>query len=269
MKKFSLGFFLFFIFLFLSFNKHSKDNYQNYHSVIWADAAGYYVYNPIWFIYGNNFQNFPSDIISKTGNGFSFDGKTGRVATKYTSGVAILQIPFFLGAHFLSGMFGFPSDGFSMIYYWGIMIAACFYGLLGLVFSYLFLHRRFSKFHSLLTVSIFFLATNLYYYIIDASGMLHVYSFFLISLIAYMTSRVSEHPRLKNFLFLFIPLTLAVLIRPTNIILVLFVLFFSTNQSNIFQRKLIFAKEHFVPIIIAFIFSIVIFIPQFIYWKQC
>lgn len=269
MKKIATGLFLFSLFLFLSFNKHSKDNYKNYHSVIWADAAGYYVYNPIWFICGNNSRDFPPDIISTTGTGFSFDSLTGRVVTKYTSGVAILQMPFFLSAHLLSGMFGFPSDGFSRIYYWAIMIAGCFYGLLGLIFCFLFLHRHFSKFHSLLTVSIFFLATNLYYYSIDASGMLHVYSFFLISLIAYMTSRVAEHPRLKNFVFLFIPLALAVLIRPTNILLVLFVLFFSTNQSNIFQRRLIFVKEHFIPMMIAFILSVAIFIPQFIYWKQC
>src|ERR1035437_6489523 len=107
MKKISIGLLIFFILLFLAFNKHSKDNYHSYQSVIWADAAGYHVYNPIWFIYGNNFHDFPQDIISKTGRGFSFDQRTGRVVTKYTSGVAILQSPFFLCAHFLSGILGF------------------------------------------------------------------------------------------------------------------------------------------------------------------
>ncbi len=48
--------------IFLSFNKHSKDKINTYHGVLWADAAGYYVYQPIWFIYGNNARNFPDNI---------------------------------------------------------------------------------------------------------------------------------------------------------------------------------------------------------------
>lgn len=266
MKKIAIGLLLFSMVLFLSFNKHSKDNYQSYHSVIWADAAGYYVYNPIWFIYGNNFQNFPSDIISRTGHGFSFDEKTESVVTKYTSGVAILQLPFFLSAHFLSGMLDFPSDGFSPIYHWAVIIAGAFYGCFGLLFSFLFLKKHFSIVHSLITIAIFFLSTNLFYYTIDASGMLHAYSFFLFSVIAFLTTAIYEQPRFKKIFFLFICLALAVLIRPTNILLVLFVLFFGMSRYGGFRDRLFFLKKHWRILIISFIISFAIFIPQIIYW---
>ncbi len=243
MKKTLLALFLLAIFIFLSFNKHSKDNYKGYHSVIWADGAGYYVYNPMWFIYGNNSENFPKDIIEKTGNGFSFDSVSKKVIVKYTSGIAFLQMPFFLTAHFLASPLGFPSDGFIKIYFGGIMIAACLYGLLGLIFSFMFLRHYFSGWHSFITVAVFFLATNLYYYMIDASGMLHVYAFFLFSAIAYLTVKIYEQPSFRNIFFLILCFALAVLIRPTNILLIIFILFF--GMKNFRERVFFFIKNFF------------------------
>jgi len=266
MKKTVILLLLFFAFLFLAFNKHSKDDYSSYRSVLWADASGYYVYNPIWFIYGNDWKKMPSDITRKTGTGFSFDPQTGRIITKYTSGVAILQAPFFLMAHFLSAPLGFPSDGFSPIYHRAIAIAGAFYGLLGLFFSFLFLKKHFTEKISLITVFVFFISTNLFYYTLDASGFLHVYSFFLIALIAFLTCRIQKIPGFKYILPLFLALALAVLIRPTNIILVLFILFFN-NTSGI-QQKFAFFKKHLKSLVISSIAATSIFIPQTIYWTQ-
>jgi hypothetical protein len=266
MKKPGVILLVFTTFLFLAFNKHSKDDYRSYHSVLWADASGYYIYNPIWFIYGNEYKNLPDSIRFKTGTGFSFNEKTGRIITKYTSGVAILQAPFFLVAHILSGPLGFVSDGFSPIYHRSIIIAGAFYGLLGLLFSFLFLKKYFSEKISIITVIIFFLSTNLYYYTLDASGFLHVYSFFLISVVAFFTCYMKERPEFKYILPLFIALALAVLIRPTNIILVLFVLFFGIAAQ--IQDFFLFFKNHLKLCVISFILSLIIFIPQFIYWTQ-
>jgi hypothetical protein len=266
MKKSAIILLIFFTFLFLAFNKHSKDDYRSYRSVLWADASGYYIYNPIWFIYGNDWRNLPDSINFKTGAGFSFNEKTGRIITKYTSGVAILQTPFFLVAHVLSGPLGFPSDGFSPIYHGGIMIAGAFYGLLGLVFSFLFLKKYFFEQTSIITIIIFFLSTNLYYYTLDASGFLHVYSFFLISVVAFLTSHIKERPELKYILPLFIALALAVLIRPTNIIFVFFVLFFG-NPSGI-KERFSFFKKQIKLFAISFAASLIVFIPQLIYWDQ-
>lgn len=266
MKKIAISLLLFFIFLLLAFNKHSRDDYHSYRSVLWADASGYHVYNPIWFIYGNNFKDMPDSIVHKTGTGFSFDRQTGRVITKYTSGVAIMQAPFFLGAHLLSGPLGFPSDGFSPIYHRAIMIAGALYGLLGLLFSFLFLKKYFSEKISLLTIGTFFLCTNLFYYTLDASGFLHVYSFFLIAAIAFLATTLQENPRFRNILLLFIALAFAVLIRPTNIILVLFILFFSGASGS--QFGLSFLRKNVKHIVISFLISLTVFIPQLIYWSQ-
>ena len=266
MKKIAIALLLFFTFLFLSFNKHSRDDYSSYHSVLWADASGYYVYGPMWFIYGNDCKQMPLNLTEKTGNGFSFNQQTGRVITKYTCGVALLQTPFFLTAHLLSAQLGFSSDGFSPIYHGAVMTAGVFYGLLGLFFSFLFLKKYFSQKVALLTVSAFFLSTNLFYYTLDASGFLHVYDFFLIAASALLTSRSYEDPRFKNILLLFIVLALAVLIRPTNIMLLVFVIFFGSNSGM--KERMLFIKTHFKNITIALIISLTVFIPQLIYWNQ-
>lgn len=268
MKKYILGLVLLALLIFLAFNKHSKDNYKGYHSVIWADAAGYYVYNPIWFIYGNSTQSFPDSIVAKTGNGFYFDYENNCVKTKYTSGVAILQVPFFLTAHSLAKGFGFAATGFSSIYVSAIMIAGVFYGLLGLLFSFLFLRKYFSFYHSLVTVALFFLATNLYYYMVDASGMLHVYDFFLFSAIALLTSCIYDDFNFKNILLLFLCFYLAVLIRPTNIVLFLFILFFGINNSTVLRNRIQLFKSKIPSIFIAGIFALIIFLPQLFYWIQ-
>lgn len=266
MKKTGIFLLLFSAFLFLALNKHSKDDYRSYRSVLWADASGYHIYNPLWFIYGNDFRDMPDSINYKTGTGFSFNEESGRVITKYTSGVAILQAPFFLTAHLLSGPLGFPSDGFSPIYHRAIMVAGAFYGLLGLFFSFLFLKKYFFEKISLLTVAVFFLCTNLFYYTLDASGFLHVYSFFLISGITLLTSRIYEKPNFNNFLLLALAFALAVLIRPTNIILIFFILFFG-NEFSI-QDRILFFRKHIRQILFAGTLSTVVFLPQSVYWWQ-
>src|ERR1017187_354763 len=91
--------FLFFSSLFLGFNKHSRDTFNSYHSVLWADASGYYMYLPIWFIYGNNANSINDTLVKHTGQGFHMDGIKNKIITKYTCGTAILQMPFFLASH--------------------------------------------------------------------------------------------------------------------------------------------------------------------------
>src|SRR5680860_135802 len=83
------------ILLFLTFNRHSKSKDLDYHSEIWADKAGYYVYLPAAIKYKFNPVNFPDSIDVKTGNGFMLDYEHKKIRTKYTCGVALMQLPFF------------------------------------------------------------------------------------------------------------------------------------------------------------------------------
>ena len=254
--------------LFLTFNKHSKSGYFNYHSEIWADKAGYYVYLPAAVKFNFNSDNFPDSIDTKTGDGFTLDERNGRVLTKYTYGVALMQLPFFCLADLFAKPLNFENNGFSPIYHWSVNIASVFYLLLGLIFLFKFLNYQFDKQSSLLTIITIFLATNLYYYSIDETGMSHVYSFSLFSIFLYflrITNYIKKYGIWQNLTFGLL-IGLIILIRPTNVLFVSTFLFLDINsQSEIFLRiKRLF---HFKTLITITIGVLLIALPQILYWN--
>ena len=255
------------LFIFLTFNKHSKDKSNSYHGVIWGDAAGYYVYNPMWFIYGNDAKKFPKDIVENTGNGFSLSIEN-TIVTKYPSGVAILQAPFFLMSHLFAKPLGYEADGFSRIYSYGLFFAGIVYCCLGLFFLSKFLSRHFSPFISIVAPLLFFAGTNLFYYSIDAPGMSHVYSFFLFSVIIYLSPVITEKADLKNYILFSAFVVLAVLTRPTNILILFFPLLYAVNNKKDFTTRLKLFFTNKITILIALMLSAVIIIPQLKYWHH-
>lgn len=252
--------------IFLSFNKHSKDKANTYHGVIWADAAGYYVYEPMWFIYGNKASNFPDSMDVKTGNGFQLDLINDRVNTKYFCGTAILETPFFLAGHVLAKPLGYTADGFSKIYSFALFFSGVFYCCMGLFLLSKFLTRHFSPFISILAPLLFLAGSNLYYYTIDAPGMSHIYSFFLFSTIIYLTPFITTKSNFNYYFLFFCCLVLAVLTRPTNILVGLFPLFYSVkNKKDFFERICYFLKSK-ILIILSLLLSFILAVPQLLYW---
>ncbi len=264
LKRAIVLFFVFGLLLILSFNKHSKDKEKSYHGVIWADAAGYYVYNPIWFIYGNNAKAVPDSIFFQVGEGFKKDTLNNKILTKYYSGTAILEVPFFLAAHLLSKPLGYESNGFSKIYSYSLYISGVFYFLFGSLFLYFFLVKHFSSFISIFSITSFFICTNLYYYTIDAPGMSHIYSFFVFSAFMYVSSNLFEK---QNFKMFFLLLFLAVLIRPTNIFIGLFPFFYNSFSISDVKNKLSLFISNYKKIIYSVFIASILFIPQLFYWK--
>ncbi|HVA99077.1 MAG TPA: hypothetical protein VNG53_09295, partial [Bacteroidia bacterium] len=259
---------LFPISIFLAFNMHSHDKYNNYHSVIWADAAGYYVYLPMWYIYGNNAKDFPANEDTITGNGFYYDKASNKIHTKYLCGVALMQTPFFITANYLAPLLGFKADGFSKIYHWSVMMAGIFYACLGLFFLYYFLNRFYLPIESFITTLAFFVGTNLYYYSIDAQGMSHVYSFFLLSFFLYLIPFFYEKPTTKNSIGIAFSFALMVFIRPTNFIVLFFFLFYNLLSWKQLRERIAFLKINFQLFLWMLLAAILIAIPQMIYWKQ-
>lgn len=257
---------LFLLCVFLTFNKHSKDKANTYHGVIWADAAGYYVYAPMWFIYGNQATDFPDSIEVKTGNGFQLDLINNKVNTKYFCGTALLETPFFLTSHLLAKPFGYKADGFSKIYSFGLFFSGIFYCCMGLFFLSKFLTRHFSPIISVIAPLLFLAGSNLYYYAIDAPGMSHVYSFFLFSAIIYLTPFILTKSNFKYYLLFFCFLIIAVLTRPTNILIGLFPFFYSIKNKNDFFVRIHYLLKNKAFIIISLLLSLFLLIPQLLYW---
>lgn len=250
----SLGM-LFGLLLFLTLNRHSKSGIQNYHSEIWADKAGYYVYLPGYFIYDMKATDLPEGIAEKTGRGFTTVGD--RILTKYTYGVALMQAPFFLAARLV----GASDDGFGPVYHKMIDIAAVTYAFFSLLILFAFLRRYFSKLLAGWTVAVLFAGSNLFYYAVFETGMSHIYSFFLFSCFLYISPFIFQAR--SNFLQLALAGIIAgliVAVRPVNILFLPAVLFF--YPANGVQQKELFVRPcKIMPV------AFLVLIPQFLYWK--
>ncbi len=251
--------------IFLSFNIHSRHG-KSWKSEIYADKAGYYIFLPATFIYGFNTLDFPGKIDSITGHGFKIDTGKNKVVTKYPAGVSILQSPFFLATHALAKPLGYENDGFSLIYYKMVNIAAISYLIAGMFMLFLFLRSRFSIKGSVLTLFILLAGTNLFYYSLNDTGMSHVYSFFAFSGLFLFAHRTSKGTG-KNFINLFLVglfMGLIIAVRPVNFLIILFIfLYYSQAIARfIINTKPIVSIRSLLTLIVPAIF---LMIPQLIY----
>lgn len=251
------------------FHRHQNTGYFNWRSKMWGDAVGYYIYSPALFIYGFDALKLPDKITEKTGEGFIIN-ENGKIVTRYACGVAILQAPVFLAVHWIAGLNGQEQDGFSGIYHLVSSFAAILYSFLGILLLWHFLQNYFNKWISALTILTVFAGTNLLYYTIDATGMSHVYSFFLFTLLLVLSkkyfSEIENIQRLKYFTLISIVSSLIVLVRPTNLVFVglVFLLDIRTWQDFIIRLRQIFTPVNIAIVVISFL---LVFLPQMIYWK--
>ena len=254
---------------FLVADRQQHNGYFNWRTNLWADQAGYYVYSPAFFIYGFDAARLPENITAITGDGFSVN-ENGKIITRYTSGVAMMQAPVFLAVHLTAGLTGQKQDGFSGIYHWIPSIAAVLYSFLGMMLLWYYLKFYFNRrvaFFSILTI---FLGTNLLYYTIDATGMSHIYSFFLFSVLLVVSKLFfTEHkPQKQTLYFLLVALTSAmiILVRPTNLAFVGLVFLLDISSWKEFRLRLqkIFRIKYILILVLSLF---IVFLPQMLYWK--
>lgn len=270
-EKFFLfaGFLLFsVIVVFLAFNRHSKAGIYNYHSQIWADKAGYYVYLPAYFNYGFEATAFPDSIEEKTGGGFQLDKASNKVYTKYSCGVALMQLPAFLAAEAISKPTDKEPSGFTKVNHLAIDVAAALYLIFGLLFLGLYLRKRFQNNLVWFVIFTIFIGTNLYYYTVDESGMSHAYSFFLFSLFLFLLQKTKYFTvsRIATSLLVGFVAGLIVLIRPTNIIFLVFSFLLELKGATSLIKR--FGQSVKPKVLIPAVIGVLsAFLPQLVYWK--
>jgi hypothetical protein len=258
--------FLSLILLFATLNLHSRSGEFNYHSEIFSDKAGYQVYLPALFIYNFNATEFPDSIEFRTGEGFILNRESNKIFTKYPSGVAFMQAPFFLAAHAYCKIFEpEKANGYSRPYHYATDIAAVVYVLIGLIFLFQFLSFYYPEKTVLYSLIFFLLGTNLFYYATKETGLSHAYSFFLCSawLLTYKKLIANSEYQNKSLFTLAFITGLIILVRQINLLfLPFFVLLDIELVSEIVTRfKKIGLKRFLVMVlIIGFVMS-----PQIAY----
>ncbi|MCC7303429.1 MAG: hypothetical protein IT233_12390 [Bacteroidia bacterium] len=250
--------------VFLTFNKHSRIGQDHYRNPIFADAAGYNAYLPYFFIPAEKILAVDS-LSVKTGNGFSYTA-SGVLQTKYPMGVAILQLPFFLTAHLISP--DADANGYSSFYRGAVNVAGVTYGWLGLVLLALVLKRRFPEWISFTVPLLLFAGTNLYWYMIDGTGMSHVYDFFLASLFLFLIYRFMEQPSFIRFVLLSTCASFLILVRPMDFPVLLMIFYAGVRGRAERKQRLIDVLGKPLRLVAGVGIAFLVWIPQMLYWKH-
>jgi len=253
---------LFLLFFFVAMSSHGLYRHFNGVSalqlVMGSDMEGYYQYLPYTFFKDKDITRM------RWARPYGED----RTLNVFTCGVAILELPFFLVAHGVSELLEMENPGYNPAYYHTVLFAAIFYVFIGLYYLYKSLRRFFNKEASLLTALLAFLATNLFFYTVMQPGVSHAYSFFLLSLYIYFVPGFYEKPGVRSSLLLILPLALAVLIRPTNILAGFYFLFYGLSSfRELGPRLTMLAHRWYLLLFMAFV-SFLVFIPQMAYWHK-
>ncbi|MBN1413584.1 MAG: hypothetical protein JW973_00675 [Bacteroidales bacterium] len=181
--------------------------------------------------------------------------------------MAMLYSPTFLISHYIARHSGYEANGYSLPYYCGLQFNLIIYLLIGLLYLRKVLLKYFNEWIVFMTLLIVFFGTNLLYYASYNAPFPHGYEFSLIAVFIYYTIRWYEKPCLRYSIYLGLLGGIITLIRPTNIIIFIPFVFWKVIKFNeLRERILFFIKNSYLLLAIIFFF-ILIWIPQFLYWK--
>lgn len=205
-----------------------KNKWQD---VLESDAWGYYAYLPAVFIYHDLHFSFYDKVMhdgyfeERLAYEYRVDDN-GKVTNKYFCGTAVAVAPFFLCAHLLNGIIGYPQDGYNRFYILSVNIAAIFYTSLGLFFLSKLLQFYTNKVLVVIVViTAMAFGTQLFYYSFGEPGMSHVYSFCFVNLFLWQVKKWFEKKGKYDLLIAALALGMVFLIRPINILIVLIIPF--------------------------------------------
>lgn len=237
-----------------------------------SDGLGYYSYLPAAIIYNDfsyQYYNNPENNIKPIHHTY-FNQYKDKLINKYYCGSAICMLPFFLIGIAISAIAGTDVNGYTDTFLMLISLCSIFYFLVSVyLISKIADFFKVSQKICFLICLIYFFGTNLFHYVIQEPSMSHIYSFFAISLFFYLYTKLLTQTSNKNLILLALSLSLIALIRPPNVIVVLFLPFFSDN----FHSFWIFLKSIFTKTWLGFLISIIIissaiFLQFYFYFLQ-
>ena len=188
---------------------------------IQMDANGYYIYLPAIFIYNDlgklDFvHKFPQQFDRKY---FLYPSQNGGYLTKYSPGIAILEMPFFAIAHFVAPIFGAEQSGYSPPYRLAVALSTIFYTFLGLWLLSKVLLKYFENSVVFTVIALLFFATNIFFYTVLSAGISHNYVFCVLSFSLLFGEKWLVNRRWQDFTLACAGIGLCTLIRPTEALL--------------------------------------------------
>jgi hypothetical protein len=231
------------------------------HTFKW-DVANYYSFLPAYFNNNGSFE-FKHELTS-----YLALSPKGDHMPKATYGMSLMYSPFyFLGYKIAlnqhSAMTGI-SEPFATCIHWGSIL----YGLIGLIFLRNLLVKFFSEKVTTLTLAVVFFGTTLFYYTLGAGEMSHAYLFFLITAFLLVTNSWYKKISLPKSILIGFLMGLITLIRPSEIILIAFFIFWNISAGFSFKERIASLIKSWPHILVMAVTAFLMWIPQFIFWKN-
>lgn len=256
------------IFLVVAVTQFNQAKWQDSNGVITGDVRGYYAYLPALFI-NDDLKLEDVSVYNKdksTQIWFS-EAKDGTRFIKFTSGMAIMYSPFFAAGHIYALNSNYEANGFSAPYKVALTIAALVYLILSLYFITKILRMYFSQLTTSLTLLILFLGSNYFHYLTGSMTYSHGYSFTLISVFMYSTLKWLSSQKLKWAILIGISSGLMVLIRPIDLLFILFIPLAQVSSfAELKARFNLFWNKKWQVLIMAFS-AFLMLVPQLVYFK--
>jgi hypothetical protein len=241
----------------------------HFQPVVRSDGEGYYIYLPAWFV--DHDPTLVHTVARHFGaTDYSFAGLVRNAhgyTDKYGIGVAVLEAPFFLAAQLLVSLVAETAGGYSRVDQITVLVAAGFYGVLGLAALRAFLRRRFSEPVVLTTLVALLLGTDLYHYLTMDGMFSHAFSFGAVSVMLLTLQRWEERPAsFRRALFVGITAGLIVLIRPTNAVLLAVIPLYGIRDLGSLRQRVAALTERWRQVLVVVAAAGLTFAPQFLQW---
>jgi len=189
---------------------------------------------------------------------------THHVVPKVTYGLSFFYTPFFIIAKMLSSN---QSTGYEPLYAWIIHYGCMIYVIVGLWYLKKILSNWFKDIVVGVSLFLVFFATNLFYYTVSESESVHGILFFLIAFFIYHVLVWQETSSKKSFFLFMLAAGFICLIRPTEILVLLFPLLIGVNSKEKFITKTQTVLKLKWNLILGVIMFLLPIIPQMVFWK--
>jgi hypothetical protein len=239
------------------------------------DAFGQYIYLPMLFDKG---QIVFTDLSYFESINKQYDFSTtlyqfvtlenGNFMTKYTMGLAVLLLPFYLTAEVWANLAGYTSDGFTYPYQVMTAVGSSLYFVLGIIYLRKLFKIFFDDFLVSFLLLIIVFGTNVWFMQYESIGSTHNFEFALVSIMLYFTIQFHKEATYRNGLILSISIGLIGLVRLPDLLFVLIPIFWKRDQHETFKQKLtdfISNKKGILVLMVIVVLAILSF--QLTYWK--
>lgn len=239
------------------------------------DVSGYYWYLPAFLIYKDaKKQEFSSRVLGRyrpTGTDFQQVQRLpdAGYVMKYSSGMALMYLPYFAVAHLSAPLFGYPRDGFSPPYQFMIQMGGLVISILGLWYLMKLLLCYFSDQITAITIFLIACGTNYFNYAAIDNGMSHTWLFTIYVFLVLATRSFYNTFRAKYAVTIGLLVGLLVLVRPSEAIACLIPALWGMDslmpKSISVRLKLIWQQRNRLMLMIVAAFAVVSL--QLCYWK--